>query len=312
MRYGFGIDLGGTTCKIGLFLDNGKLVDSWEIETDKKDAGKRILEDIAHSIGAKMDDEGIPSEDVIGIGIGVPGAVTDGIVNKCVNLGWGIVDVAARLEGLTGIKAFVENDANTAAYGEFMAGAGKRYNSAILVTLGTGVGGGIILDGRIINGFSGAGGEIGHIIVNQDEKEQCNCGHRGCLEQYTSATGIVRCMHLALEASDVECALRDVEDFTCKDVFDKAREGDLLCAAVVRETMGILGKTLASICAICNPKAVIIGGGVSKAGQIVIDSIGETFYKDLYHACAGTELCLAQLGNTAGIYGAFYLIKQNS
>ena len=192
-KYAFGIDVGGTTCKIGFFETNGKLIDKWEIKTNTENNGAAILSDIAQAVDNKLAQEGISKDDVQGVGIGVPGPVkSNGVVNRCVNLGWGIVNVEEELGNLTGLKVKAGNDANVAALGEMWQGAAKGCKDVIMVTLGTGVGGGIIVDGKVVAGFNGAGGEIGHITVNHDEIEACNCGQYGCLEQYTSATGIVR------------------------------------------------------------------------------------------------------------------------
>ena len=192
-KYGFGVDVGGTTIKMGFFETDGKLLDKWEIKTDTTNGGENILSDIAKSIDNKLAQEGISKSDVQGIGVGVPGPVNSkGVVLKCVNLGWGVFNVEEALSNLTGLMVKAGNDANVAALGEMWQGAGKGSEDMIMVTLGTGVGGGIIVDGKVIAGANGAGGEIGHITVNEDEIEACNCGQYGCLEQYASATGIVR------------------------------------------------------------------------------------------------------------------------
>ena len=192
-KYAFGVDVGGTTCKIGFFETDGKLIDKWEIKTNKENGGASILSDVAQAIGGKLTEKGISRNDVQGIGVGVPGPVkNDGVVHRCVNVGWGVVNVEKELGDLTGLKVKAGNDANVAALGEMWQGAAKGCRDVIMVTLGTGVGGGIIVDGKVVAGFDGAGGEIGHITVNAHEKEQCNCGQCGCLEQYASATGVVR------------------------------------------------------------------------------------------------------------------------
>ena len=309
MKYGFGIDLGGTTCKLGLFEENGTLVDKWEIPSDRADDGKNILPDIANAVIDKIEEKHLEKNDVLGLGIGVPGAVGDGgIVNRCINLGWGIVPVSEELTKLTGLPAVTANDANMAALGEYWKGSGAGFDSIALITLGTGIGGGLVLNGTIWNGFHGAGGEFGHVVVNPDELEACNCGNYGCIEQYASATGIARQARHALRRSDLPSTLRDRPDFTAKDVFDAAKEGDALATDVVREVCGLLGKLIADVCNIVNPEAVLIGGGVSRAGQILLDNLQESFRKNVFHACRDTKIRLASLGNDAGIYGSMKLM----
>ena len=162
-KYAFGVDVGGTTCKIGFFETDGKLIDKWEIKTNKENGGASILSDVAQAIGGKLTEKGISRNDVQGIGVGVPGPVkNDGVVHRCVNVGWGVVNVEKELGDLTGLKVKAGNDANVAALGEMWQGAAKGCRDVIMVTLGTGVGGGIIVDGKVVAGFDGAGGEIGH------------------------------------------------------------------------------------------------------------------------------------------------------
>lgn len=247
---------------------------------------------------------------VEGIGIGVPGAVDkDGVVNRAVNLGWDIVPLAEELGKLSGMKVKVGNDANVAALGENWMGSGKGYNSIVMVTLGTGIGGGIIIDGNILTGANGAAGEIGHIVVNEQEIEACNCGHYGCIEQYASATGIVRMAKRALAGTSEDSKLRTFgEAVSAKDVFDCARAGDKVACDVVDQVCGMLGATLAKIGCVVNPDAFIIGGGVSRAGQILIDALQEPFKAQVFHACKDTPIVLATLGNDAGIYGAVRML----
>ena len=224
---------------------------------------------MAQAIEGKLTEKGISRDDVQGIGVGVPGPVkNDGVVHRCVNVGWGVVNVEKELGDLTGLKVKAGNDANVAALGEMWQGAAKGCRDVIMVTLGTGVGGGIIVDGKVVAGFDGAGGEIGHITVNAHEKEQCNCGQYGCLEQYASATGVVRVAKRTLEKTSEDTALRNHADLTAKDVFDEAKAGDKVALEVVDEVCGILGATLSNIACVVNPEVIVIGGGVSKAGGI--------------------------------------------
>ena len=311
MAYIFAVDLGGTTVKMGLFETAGNLLEKWEIDTNKEDQGSHILPDIAASIRGKMTEKSIKDSDVAGVGIGVPGAVTDnGEIIGAANLGWGTFNVRETLEGLTGLKVKVGNDANVAALGEMYAGGGKGYNSIVAVTLGTGVGGGVVIDGKIVCGANGAGGEIGHIHVDDDETEVCGCGNKGCLEQYTSATGVVRLAKRRLAADDKASSIRNIENLTCKDVFDAVKEGDELSIEVAEKFGYILGKALAQVACVVNPEAFVIGGGVSKAGEILLTFIQESFVKYTFHGCRNTDFKLASLGNDAGIYGAAKLIME--
>ncbi len=308
-KYGFGVDVGGTTIKMGFFETSGKLIDKWEIKTDTSNGGENILSDIAKAIDNKLAQEGISKNDVQGVGVGVPGPVNSkGIVLKCVNLGWGVFNVEEELASLTGLKVKAGNDANVAALGEMWQGAGKGSEDMVMVTLGTGVGGGIIVDGKVIAGANGAGGEIGHITVNDDEIEACNCGQYGCLEQYTSATGIVRMAKRKLAKTDEETSLRAVEELSAKIIFDEAKKGDKIAGELVEELGKILGSTLSNIAAVTNPEVIVIGGGVSKAGQILIDTIHKHFTESVFHACKDTRFVLAGLGNDAGMYGCVKML----
>lgn len=308
-KYAFGVDIGGTTCKIGFFSTDGTILDKWEIKTNTQNNGESILSDVAKSVDNKLAQEGISKSDVQGIGVGVPGPVrADGTVNRCVNLGWGVVNAAEELSSLSGLLVKVGNDANVAALGEAWRGGAKGCSEAIMVTLGTGVGGGIIVDGRIVAGFNGAGGEIGHITVNKDEIEPCNCGQYGCLEQYASATGIVRLTKRKLAKTEEATSLRELETVTAKDVFDAAKSGDGVALALVDEVCGILGAALSNMACVVNPEVVVIGGGVSKAGDILIQGIQKHFEETSFHACKDTRFALAELGNDAGMYGCVRML----
>ena len=308
-KYGFGVDVGGTTVKMGFFETDGRLMDKWEITTDTAENGKAVLPDIAKAIDNKLAQEGISKSDVEGVGIGVPGPVRgDGVVNGCVNLGWGVINVAEELGRLTGLTVKVGNDANVAALGEMWQGGARGSKDVIMVTLGTGVGGGIIVDGHVVAGFNGAGGEIGHVTVNNDEIEPCNCGQYGCLEQYASATGIVRMAKRKLAKTGDETSLRNFAELTAKDIFDEAKNGDSVALGLVDELGEILGSALSNIACVTNPEVIVIGGGVSKAGQILLDTIRKHFKETSFHACRDTRFELASLGNDAGIYGSMQLV----
>ena len=308
MKYGFGIDLGGTTVKIAYFDQAGTMLDKWEIPTVTADGGSRILPDIASSVREYLDSHGIAKESILGLGIGVPGPVNaKGVVNKCVNLGWGVFNIAESLSQLTGFPVKAGNDANVAALGEFWKGGGKDYDSMVLVTLGTGVGGGIVIEGQLLHGAHGAGAEIGHMVLNRDETAVCGCGKRGCVEQYCSASGIVRMAKLELEASDEESSLRSLDKMTCKDIFDAGKDGDKLALSVLDQYYAYMGEFLANVCNVVNPEVVVLGGGVSKAGTVLLDGLRPYFHKYVFHAASNVEFALASLGNDAGAYGAFKL-----
>ena len=309
MKYGFGVDLGGTTVKIVYFDQEGNLLEKWEIPTVTADKGSRILPDIAASIQAFLDKKGIDKGSIIGIGIGVPGPIDDkGNVNKCVNLGWGVFNIQNALEELTGLPVKAGNDANVAALGEAWKGGGQGCNNMVFATLGTGVGGGIIVDGRPISGVHGAGGEIGHITVNREEESPCGCGKYGCVEQYCSATGVVRMAQKYLALTSRDSILRNIENLTCKDVFDAGNAGDALALEVLDRVYDYMGQFLAVVCCVADPEIVILGGGVSKAGQPLLDGAKRYFDKYVFHASASIRFALASLGNDAGAYGAFKLV----
>ena len=309
MKYGFGVDLGGTTVKIAYFDELGNMLYKWEIPTRTENGGSSILPDIAASIREYMENNNIDTTSIIGIGIGVPGPVNHlGIVNKCVNLGWGTVNISQTLGKLTGLPVKAGNDANVAALGECWKGGGQGCQNMVFATLGTGVGGGIVVNGNVIHGTHGAGGEIGHMNLNPDETETCGCGKRGCVEQYCSATGIVRLAKKHLAASDTPSSLRQLEEITCKDVFDASAAGDAAAQAVLEQVYDYMGKFLADICCVVDPEVVVLGGGVSKAGQPLLDGAHKAFEKYAFHACRDIEFRLATLGNDAGAYGAFRLV----
>lgn len=308
-KYGFGVDIGGTTIKMSLFEMTGHMIDKWEIPTNTENQGASILDDVAAVIEGRLVQDSIAKEDVEGIGIGVPGPVVqNSVVMGCVNLGWNRVDVAKELGEKTGLKVRAGNDANVAALGEMWQGGGKGYKNVVMITLGTGVGGGIIIDGQIINGSNGAGGEIGHVFVDETEEETCGCGKRGCLEQYASATGVVRLAKRALAADDRESSLRGNENISAKAVFDAAKDGDVIALEVVEKMGKILGTALANAACIVDPEVFVIGGGVSKAGTIVTESIRKYYIERAFHSCRNADFALAELGNDAGVYGCVYLL----
>ena len=310
-NYCFGIDVGGTTVKLGLFSTAGELLDKWEITIRTENFGENILSDICEAMEAKLAEKEISLDDIEGVGIGLPGPITnDGTVLQCVNLGWGTFNVEEKLsEMFRGIKVKAGNDANVAALGEAWQGGGKDYDDIVMITLGTGVGGGVIINGKILTGYNGGAGEIGHMHVDDNETDSCNCGRKGCLEQFTSATGVVRLAKRLMNNTDKETKMREFgENITAKDVFDLAKEGDAGANEVV-ETMGTyLGTAMSHIAVVVNPQAFIIGGGVSKAGQFLIDAIKDKYRETCFAACGDAAVHLATLGNDAGMYGAAAMI----
>ena len=309
MKYGFGVDLGGTTVKIAYFDQTGAMLHKWEIPTVTENSGAQILPDIAAAVKGYIAENQIPREDLLGVGIGVPGAVRpDGTVNKCINLGWGVFNIEKTLSELVELPVKAGNDATVAALGECWKGGGQGCDTMVFATLGTGVGGGIVIGGKVIHGIHGAGGEIGHMVLNRDETDVCGCGKRGCVEQYCSATGIVRIAKQFLNRSSAPSSLRDVAELTCKDVFDAGKDGDALALEILEQVYAYMGEFLANICNVIDPEAVVLGGGVSKAGDVLLEGVERYFGKYVFHAVSPVRFALATLGNDAGAYGAFKLI----
>ncbi|MCR5319854.1 MAG: ROK family glucokinase [Lachnospiraceae bacterium] len=307
-KYVFGVDVGGTTVKIGYFDLEGNVLDKWEIPTRTEDGGKNILPDVAQSIKDKMAEKGIAQEEVAGVGAGVPGPVDgEGHVDVAVNLGWKDVQVRDELQNLLGVPAMAGNDANVAALGEMWRGGGLGCKNLVAVTLGTGIGGGIIIDGKLLTGADGAGGEIGHIHIVDDEPNACGCGNHGCLEQYGSATGVVTLAKRRLAKDDKASVLRDGE-LSAKAVFDAVKAGDEVAIDIAKEFGEILGKGLGMIASVVNPEMFVIGGGVSKAGEVLFDYIKPSYEKYVFRGSLNTRFALATLGNDAGIYGAAKLV----
>lgn len=307
-NYCFGIDVGGTTVKMGLFQTDGQLVEKWEIPTRTEEGGKAILPDIAAYAMAKLVEKDISREDVAGIGIGVPGPIdADGVVPHTANLGWGYKEVTKELSELTGVTCKGGNDANVAALGEMWKGAAAGHRSGVMVTLGTGVGGGIIIDGRIVVGTNGAGGEIGHIHVDDSIPWLCGCGNQGCLEQVASANGIVRLAKWMQETETKETVL-DLETMTAKEVWDAVKDGDAFACEVAERFGKYLGLALANIASTVDPEVFVIGGGVSKAGPVILDYIKKYYLKYTFKGCRDAEFVLATLGNDAGTYGSAKLV----
>lgn len=309
MQYGFGVDIGGTTVKIAWFDQQGNMHAKWEIPTRTENNGSNILPEIAASIGHFIQENAISEKNILGIGIGVPGPVSDeGIVNRCINLGWGVFNISNELSALTGLPVKAGNDATVAALGECWKGGGKGCRNMVFATLGTGVGGGIVVEGQVVHGAHGSGAEIGHMVLNREETEPCNCGKYGCVEQYCSATGVVRLANRHLSATQAPSILRRCEPLSCKDVFDAGNAGDKEALAVLDQVYRYLGEFLANVCCVVNPEVVVLGGGVSKAGAPLLEGAKKYFDLYVFHAAKNARFELAELGNDAGAYGAFKLI----
>lgn len=304
-EYIVGVDIGGTQVKMGLFRTNGDLLDKWKIDTDRAEDGSKILPAINKSILEKLNEKNIMSSEVLGVGMGIPGPVTeDGMVVKCANLGWGIFNVNEKFEDISGFKTAALNDANAAALGEVWQGGGHGADDIVFVTLGTGVGGGIVIDGKVRNGCYGGAGEVGHMIVEENETDICGCGGHGHLEQYASATGIVRMTRKRLAADDTPSVLRNLVTITAKDVFDAAKNGDELAYSLVDKMCAYLGKALANISCVVDPEVFVIGGGVSKAGEIITELVSKHYNENLILVLKDKPFRIAELENDAGIYGA--------
>ena len=308
IRYCFGVDIGGTTVKLGLFREDGTIVDKWEIKTRTENGGEAILPDIAQPLLENMKKHNLNKQDIVGAGVGVPAAVKgESMVNETANLGWGYKEVKKELEELTGLSVKIGNDANVAALGEMWKGGGHGYQNMVMVTLGTGVGGGIILDGKILVGTNGIAGEIGHITVNPHETEVCGCGRCGCLEQYASATGIVRLAKQRLQSNTDETVLCG-DSVTAKDVCDAVKAGDKVAIEIAEQFGAYLAQALISIAIVLDPEIFVIGGGVSKAGEVLLDYIKKYYCEKALWATKEVQFSLATLGNDAGICGAAKLI----
>ena len=310
-QYAIGVDVGGTSVKLGLFSSAGMLLNKWEIPTRTEQNGAFILADIAASIERELAEKQIAPEEVAGIGLGVPGPVDSvSTVHKCINLGWGVFNLKEKMNQLLPQipKIAAGNDANVATLGELWQGGGKGYHSAVMFTLGTGVGGGIVVNDQIVAGTNGGAGEVGHMTVNPQESVPCACGKYGCLEQYASANGLVRMGKVMLFQSYKPSKLREMEKFTAKDICDLAREGEEMALDIVDRFGEYLGRAMSYVSCTVDPDICIIGGGMSRAGSIITDAILKYYRRYAFHVSTGTSIALAELGNDAGIYGCAKMI----
>jgi glucokinase len=312
-----GVDLGGTTTKLAFINTYGEIVQKWEIITDITNNGKNIIINIAKSIDQKLLELDVSKDKLIGIGMGAPGPVDTktGVIYNAVNLGWNNhFPLRDMLEVETSLQAVIDNDANCAALGEMWKGTGNGAKDLVCITLGTGVGGGVIANGQIVQGISGAAGEIGHITSVPVDGASCNCGKTGCLETIASATGIVRIAIKKLKTDTANGELMGIYqkegNVSAKNVFDCARNGDKVASSVIEEVSFYLGLALANIANTLNPEIMVLGGGVSKAGEVLLNPIKENFDKYSFpRVKESTKIAIATLGNDAGVIGAAWLIK---
>ncbi|TDM13140.1 ROK family glucokinase [Macrococcus lamae] len=310
-------DIGGTTCKLGVMDERLEILHKWEIPTNKEQDGRHILKNIHESFQKNAQIKNYSMDEVKGIGLGVPGPIDfdNGVVNGAINLNWaGKKNIREEYEQLSGKPVYVDNDANVASLGEKFKGAGQNAKDVVCITLGTGVGGGIISNNELVHGYNGSGGELGHFKVDFKERFLCNCGHRGCLETVASATGVVNLAYHYYEELRFSTIIEDdIESRTlqAKQVFDAAKEGDEFSLYIIRKVSNYIAYALSVISVMSNPEYIIIGGGVSKAGDFLIDHIEERFQEITFKpAVEGTKIVTAKLGNDAGIIGAAGLIKQ--
>ena len=305
--YCFGIDVGGTSVKCGLFLTNGTLVEQWEIPTRLENNGSSILPDVADAIKVKLDERGITKDNVDGVGIGIPGPVNEnGEVPMAVNLHWGFKAVASELSALTGLPAKAANDANIAALGEAWKGAAEGSKNVIMVTLGTGVGGGIIIDGKLYTGCNSLAGELGHIVIRQGG-EPCGCGRRGCLEAYSSAAALVKFAHRALDAGRESSLRENGSGLNAKHICDAVDAGDALACELFETYCDDLACGLSSFINIFQPECIVLGGGLAGYGEKLLAPLRKRIEKETFRGDTNTELVLASLGNDAGLVGAAML-----
>ncbi|MGQ7386038.1 ROK family glucokinase [Streptococcus suis] len=311
-----GIDLGGTSVKLAILTTIGEIQEKWSIKTNILDEGSHIVPDIIDSIKHRFETYGLTKEDFLGVGMGSPGVVDSeaGTVIGAYNLNWKTLQlVKDQFESALGLPFFIDNDANVAALGEQWVGAGNNNPNVVFMTLGTGVGGGVIAAGNLIRGFKGAGGELGHITVDFDAPFACTCGKKGCLETVASATGIVNLTRRYAEEYAGDAKLKqlidDGEEVTAKDVFDLAKEGDDLALIVYRHFSNYLGVACANIAAVLNPAYIVLGGGVSAAGEFLLDGVRNVFADNSFPQIKeSTQIVLATRGNDAGVLGAASLV----
>ena len=305
VRYVFAVDILGTYLKFGFFEETGKLLDKWQVTLPRQGDSAVIVPTIAEAVESYLSRRGTFEDDIIGIGVGIPGPVSNGVVNKCVNFNWGVFNIDRALSGLTGFPVRTSNVANLCALGEYHTGAPSR--NMVYIAMNTGFGGGIICNGALVNGAHGGAGEVGHIIVDSTETEPCTCGKYGCLEQYCSPRGIVRLARRMLSASRTPSVLRSKRIFDYQDVLKAATSGDKLAKDVMARVYDYTGQALAMVCCVVNPDTIVLGGEFIRIGQPAIDGISRAFRKYVFHANESVRFQFASLDQDATLYGAFRL-----
>lgn len=310
-----GVDLGGTTIKFAIVSQIGEIICKWEVPTDTSCAGKNIITDIATSIDHKLNELQEKKSNIKGIGIGAPGFInmSTGYIYKAINIGWENINLKRQLEAQTMLPVIVENDANMAAIGEMWKGAGAGCKDLLCITLGTGVGGGVIINEEIVHGRNGMAGEIGHITVVPEGGLLCNCGKNGCLETVASATGIVKQVMNSLKDHPDSILSKNNCEYgfiTSKMVVEAVVNGDPYARAVLDKVSYYLGLAIANIATTINPGKIVIGGGVSKAGEVLLNPVSKYFKKfSIPRVYDETDLAIAILGNDAGVIGGAWLVK---
>lgn len=311
-----GIDLGGTSAKFAILNQQGKIQEKWSIKTDTSNDGQLIVHDIIESIKQQLELSELSTEDFIGIGMGSPGTVNqaNGTVTGAYNLNWkNPQPIRQQIELAFGLPFFIDNDANLAALGEQWLGAGNNEPDVVFVTLGTGVGGGLVSDKNVLRGAMDAAGEIGHLTI-EINGYTCTCGKKGCLEQYTSATGIERMARDMADAfkNDSSLLKKKIENgktIDAKMIFDLAKENDKLANMVVDRAAVYLGIALGNVANLLNPSTIVLGGGVSKAGQFLAEKVNKEMQHFLFPTIREyTKVRIAELGNDAGVIGAASLV----
>jgi len=310
MQYGFGVDIQGTYIKFGFFEESGKLLEKWQIALPGYNDSNQIIPAIADEVERYLSLKGIFEDDVLGIGVGIPGPVSStGVVNKCVNFSWGVFNIDRALSGLTGLHVKTSNTANLAALGEAWNGEGS--SNMIYMAMNVGLGGGVICEGKLINGAAGGAGEIGHIVVNKQEQEACSCGKYGCVEQYCSPKGIVRVARRMLSTSKLPSVLRNRRLFDYQDVLAAAAGGDKVAKDIMDQVYDYTGHALAAVCCVTNPDTIVLGGEFCRIGKSAMDGISRAFNRYIFHANGNVRFRFAVLEQDATIYGAFRLVHDS-
>ena len=305
-KYIFGIDLGGTAIKFGFFDEKCRLLKKWSIATDKTNNGENILHDISKETEKCISEYKIKTENIVGTGISVPGPVDDtGLVRGCVNIGWGYKKAGEELEKLTGIKTFVLNDANAAGMGEVINGCGGKYKRAVMITIGTGIGGAVIENGNVVSGNRGNAGEIGHFKMSTPDGSKLLD-----MEYFASAVGIVRFVNEKRKDYPTS-PINKIKNIEVRDIANFAKEGDELSLLAFDMAGKYIGLGLSYIAGTVDPEIFIIGGGVSLAGEIIIEPIKKYFSQYAFNTEKEIPFAAASLGNDAGIYGAAEFVTAN-